>query len=176
MRSTHFDKNHDIRKLDNEIERLEKQRAFLKHEEIELRDKIKSEELFQIKKRKLNLNENSKSSIETNSYKSNSLNVFDKTYDISDFNSIGQKIEITKEEILEKLQEISNLNDVLNKDYVPLSVINNLTQTIKDCDVEIQKLVSQNGFLDDQINTIENELRNILIQNDNTEFKDENVE
>ena len=49
--------------------------------------------------------------------------------------TIGEKIEATKSSIVEKLNYLNNLNEKLKNDYVPLVVINNLNQSIKDVEV-----------------------------------------
>ena len=49
--------------------------------------------------------------------------------------TIGEKIEATKSSIVEKLNYLNNLNAKLKNDYVPLVVINNLNQSIKDVEV-----------------------------------------
>ena len=49
--------------------------------------------------------------------------------------SMGEKIEATKSSFLDKLIILNKLNEKLKKDYVPLIVINNLNQSIKDVEV-----------------------------------------
>ena len=51
--------------------------------------------------------------------------------------NIGDRIEKTKGSILSRLKDINDLNEQLKKDYVPLTVMNNLNQTIKDIDVSL---------------------------------------
>lgn len=49
---------------------------------------------------------------------------------------IAEKIEITKDNIIRKLKSLTDMNDMLNRDFVPDSVITNLTQSIKDTEVD----------------------------------------
>lgn len=55
--------------------------------------------------------------------------------------TIGEKIEATKSSIVEKLNYLNNLNEKLKNDYVPLVVINNLNQSIKDVEVNFFSIV-----------------------------------
>lgn len=55
--------------------------------------------------------------------------------------TIGEKIEATKSSIVEKLNYLNNLNEKLKNDYVPLVVINNLNQSIKDVEVNFFLIV-----------------------------------
>ncbi|RNA38582.1 hypothetical protein BpHYR1_048426 [Brachionus plicatilis] len=87
-----------------------------------------------------------------------------------------EKIEYTKESILKKLDDLKNLSQKLKSDFVPSVVITNLNQTIKDIEIETQKINEQNKFLRKQEQEAENDLKEFLIQQDKTEFADENVE
>jgi len=51
--------------------------------------------------------------------------------------SIGEKIEVIKGLIIEKLDYLQGLNESIKNDYVPVSVINNFNQSIKEIDVSI---------------------------------------
>jgi hypothetical protein len=50
--------------------------------------------------------------------------------------SIGEKIETTKQTILNKLEEL-NGNEKQRKQLIPASVINNINQSIKDIEVNL---------------------------------------
>jgi hypothetical protein len=49
--------------------------------------------------------------------------------------TIAEKIDLTREQILKYINEQAILNDILQKDYVPNAVINNLVQSVKDTEV-----------------------------------------
>lgn len=49
--------------------------------------------------------------------------------------SISENIEATKFQILEKIKSLETVNEELKKDYVPMQIITNLNQSIKDTDV-----------------------------------------
>lgn len=51
--------------------------------------------------------------------------------------SIGEKIEVIKGLIIEKLDYLQDLNESIKNDCVPVSVINNFNQSIKEIDVSI---------------------------------------
>ena len=55
--------------------------------------------------------------------------------------SIGEKIEVVKGLIIEKLDYLQELNETIKNDYVPLSVINNFNQSIKEIDVSVNYLI-----------------------------------
>lgn len=48
---------------------------------------------------------------------------------------IAENIEATKFQILEKIKSLETVNEDLKKDYVPMQIITNLNQSIKDTDV-----------------------------------------
>ncbi|CAF0710931.1 unnamed protein product [Brachionus calyciflorus] len=87
-----------------------------------------------------------------------------------------EKIEYSKELILKKLDDLNEITSSLKKDYVPIVVVSNLNQTIKDIEIETQKINEQNKFLRSQEQEAENELKEFLLKNDKTEFAKDNVE
>lgn len=55
--------------------------------------------------------------------------------------NIKEKIELKTASIRKNLDDIQKLKDKLKKEYVPLSVINNLNQTNKDLEVMVSSLI-----------------------------------
>ncbi len=49
--------------------------------------------------------------------------------------TIGDKIDMTREQIVYYINELQEITDTLHRDYVPNVVINNLLQSIKDTEV-----------------------------------------
>lgn len=49
---------------------------------------------------------------------------------------LSEQLEKNRIQIVTKLDELNQLNQTLKKDYVPISVINNLSQSIKEVEVK----------------------------------------
>lgn len=90
--------------------------------------------------------------------------------------SMGEKIEATKTSIIDKLRYLKKINDKLKKNFVPSVVINNLNQSIKDVEIETNKMLEQNKFLRNQELQSEKDLKDLLKSYDKTEFAEDNVE
>lgn len=112
-----------IKNLDMEIEQLEK----LIEEHLEksraLETQIKDEEEFYLEK----------------SERKKELDHYSSRYDNRSMKkqTLGDKIEVIRVQVLQKIQELKLINEKLKTDYLPAVVIFNLKKTIKDIEVRI---------------------------------------
>lgn len=67
-------------------------------------------------------------------------------------------------QIEEKYVEIMKIKRLQRDEYVPQAVYQRLEQCIKDIDVDTQKLMKQNDFLEQNIEELEEELENVLVK------------
>lgn len=67
-------------------------------------------------------------------------------------------------QIEEKYAEIMKIKRLQRDEYVPQAVYQRLEQCIKDIDVDTQKLMKQNDFLEQNIEELEEELENVLVK------------
>ncbi|XP_052087694.1 uncharacterized protein LOC127724685 [Mytilus californianus] len=79
------------------------------------------------------------------------------------------EIEHVKSQILEKLDDLQDLRTKLRADYVPLTVCSHLEQCIKETEIEVQKLLKQNEYLEKTIGDMESELKDAIQDADTSE-------
>ncbi|XP_062582190.1 uncharacterized protein LOC134243957 [Saccostrea cucullata] len=82
---------------------------------------------------------------------------------------LADEIEHVKALILEKLDDLNALRTKLREEYVPLTVCTHLEQCIKETEVEVQKLLKQNEYLERSISEMETDLREAIQDADTSE-------
>ncbi|XP_022295445.2 uncharacterized protein C6orf118-like [Crassostrea virginica] len=82
---------------------------------------------------------------------------------------LADEIEHVKALILEKLDDLNALRTKLREEFVPLTVCNHLEQCIKETEVEVQKLLKQNEYLERSISEMETDLREAIQDADTSE-------
>lgn len=91
------------------------------------------------------------------------------TYHEEPMAELADEIEHVKALILEKLDDLNALRTKLREEYVPLTVCNHLEQCIKETEVEVQKLLKQNEYLERSISEMETDLREAIQDADTSE-------
>ncbi|XP_077977307.1 uncharacterized protein C6orf118-like [Glandiceps talaboti] len=76
--------------------------------------------------------------------------------------NISEKIEELHYAILEQVEILQQLKEELKEDYVPNSVCQHLEQCVKETEVEVQRVLSTNDYLERTIEQLENELERLL--------------
>lgn len=79
------------------------------------------------------------------------------------------EIEHVKSQILEKLDDLQDLRTKLRAAFVPLTVCSHLEQCIKETEIEVQKLLKQNEYLEKTIGDMESELKDAIQDADTSE-------
>lgn len=187
-RSLYTNKMDQTKVTTNDINNVHKSIYETMQENLKLEEKIHSETEFNIEKEnefveselslKTPRNDSEFDSEESNRNESNFSTDRD-TESLENFprkKLISENLESTKIQIMKKIEDLEGINKELRADYVPIAVVNNFNRSIKDIEMETNKINEQNKYLINKANEMEKNLKDLLMNNDKTEFADENTD